>query len=247
MDRESDLVIYESNDYDKFKLFLENRKIFKNKDLANSILEDNKLRYNPIIVSPDYHIIDGQHRFTIAKENNLTIYYVIDPDWNIESIQSLNRGQRAWTMRDHMEFFCKCGNKDFIFMRDCLQKSNMSLSNFYDCFCKKDRHGNKAIRSGELTYLYDFKEIEGYIEEFIDIKKLFQYYSSNGYMNRTFEAQIIRLICHPDYQHRLFLSQIKRRPEKFLYANNFTTAEAVRKILFQEVYNYKQQLNKIDF
>lgn len=45
--------------------------------LEKDILQENKLKENPIEITERLEIIDGRHRFLIAKRNNLFIYYKI--------------------------------------------------------------------------------------------------------------------------------------------------------------------------
>lgn len=51
-DNQTDLIIYETNNYDQFKYIDINRKISKNYELERSILTHNKLQYNPLVVTP---------------------------------------------------------------------------------------------------------------------------------------------------------------------------------------------------
>lgn len=45
------------------------------KQLEKEILEENRLKDYPIEITERNEIIDGRHRFLIAKKNNLYIYY----------------------------------------------------------------------------------------------------------------------------------------------------------------------------
>ena len=45
--------------------------------LEKTILQDNRLKDNPIDVTERLEICDGRHRFLIAKKNNLPLYYRI--------------------------------------------------------------------------------------------------------------------------------------------------------------------------
>lgn len=40
--------------------------------------------YSPIIVSEDFRIIDGQHRFEACKELGFPIYFLVMPSKNAE-------------------------------------------------------------------------------------------------------------------------------------------------------------------
>ena len=72
--------IEETVDYDKFSLIEGNRPFNKGLllTLEESIVEEgNYLADNPIIVNERLEIIDGQHRWNIAKKLHLPLYYII--------------------------------------------------------------------------------------------------------------------------------------------------------------------------
>jgi len=70
--------IEHSTEFDMFKMFSFNCEIKPKKlrKLKESIQKENLLHLHPIIVDDKYNIIDGQHRFTCARDLNVPIYYV---------------------------------------------------------------------------------------------------------------------------------------------------------------------------
>lgn len=100
-------IIHKTRDYDKFTLIDTNRTITNNRSLRNAIVKCNKLKFHPIVVNSNYQITDGQHRWNIAKELGIDLYYVIDPSPNVEDIQMMNIGNKNWTTDNHIEFFMK--------------------------------------------------------------------------------------------------------------------------------------------
>lgn len=69
-----------TKNYAMFKLYEDfHRKTTKEylDQLEKEILAENKLHENPIEITEKLEIIDGRHRFLIAKRNNLHIYYKV--------------------------------------------------------------------------------------------------------------------------------------------------------------------------
>ena len=71
-------------------------------------------------------IIDGQHRFEVAKSLGLPVYYVICEPMKI-SISDLNRAQRCWTLTDHVSSYATQGNPHYIFLLDFAKRSGIAI------------------------------------------------------------------------------------------------------------------------
>ena len=85
-----DLQVFQSNDYSKFTLLHGNRKVnpLHVKRLKQSFSKQYLI--SPIMVNENYKIIDGQHRFTAAREMGLVINYFIISGYGLNEIQMLN-------------------------------------------------------------------------------------------------------------------------------------------------------------
>ena len=70
----------QTTDYKKFKIIQGNRALreFHVEYLKKSIMKDNLLYLNPILVNSDYYVFDGQHRLKVAEDLNLPIFYTIN-------------------------------------------------------------------------------------------------------------------------------------------------------------------------
>lgn len=106
--------IYETKDYEKFKIYEWNRIINQNtiNKINKSVLE-NGWRVEPIIVNEEYGIIDGQHRYTYAKENDLPIYYMVIPGLTKEDCQIMNSVRSGWLTTDYIRFYAIQGNSSY--------------------------------------------------------------------------------------------------------------------------------------
>ena len=70
--------IYETKNYDKFIKKEWNRDINQNNiNKIDKSVKENGWLITPIIVNENYEIIEGQHRYYYAKQNNLVIYLLL--------------------------------------------------------------------------------------------------------------------------------------------------------------------------
>ena len=240
----TNIIVYETNDYDKFSLIHENRLITVNRELERVILLRNKLKYNPIIVSTDMEVIDGQHRLQIAKEHELTIYYIVDSDSEINDIQLMNVGNKNWSQEDHLHFFVKQGYPNYIFMGNMMKKYEVSQSCFLLAFTCNDRSKmHKKFRSGLVEFKYGHPLIELYCGYYKEIQEAFKYYSSKKYMTKSLQWSIMSLVSRIDYDHEHMMRKINLHPDELIRANSYSNVENARSVLINDIYNKKMAIS----
>ncbi len=112
------LQIQNTTDYDQFKSTNKNRPVTVShvRKLKESIIRHNLLHANPIIVSQDMEIIDGQHRLEVAKQLGLPICYVVT-DATENDMRSLNASSKNWTLRDYLNSYVEEGLEDYIILK----------------------------------------------------------------------------------------------------------------------------------
>lgn len=117
--------VYRTTDYELFELFPTNREVknYHVRRLMEAIERDNRLRDNPIKVTPDGEVLDGQHRLEAARRLEVPVYYtIVDRETAIEDIAEENALTKRWTRTDFMHHFRKMGRQHyqtlFDFMRD---------------------------------------------------------------------------------------------------------------------------------
>jgi nucleotide-binding universal stress UspA family protein len=105
-----------THDYNKFKFLKGQRPIdldcVESKTLTESMSRYGFLPAFPIMARPNgspnsLEIVDGQHRFTVAKKLGLPVYYVIDKS-EIDVTQ-VNKAQRKWSPLDYAESYAAKG------------------------------------------------------------------------------------------------------------------------------------------
>lgn len=106
------MQIQKTKEYKKFKFLLGNRPLNRSnlKKVTQSIAIKNMLEINPIIVNSKLEIIDGQHRFQIAKENGFPIYYFVLEDGGLRDVHALNNISRKWNSEDYIKSYAIQGD-----------------------------------------------------------------------------------------------------------------------------------------
>lgn len=123
-----------STDYKRFAYLTGNRPVDLNhseaRDLLDSMCEYGFLPAFPIMVrvngSGKNEIVDGQHRFAIAKELGLPVYYVVDN--SDVDISKINKAQRKWRPEDHCHKWASEGKEAYIELQEFHEQWQMPFT-----------------------------------------------------------------------------------------------------------------------
>lgn len=173
----STLCLFKTTDYSFFKKYDKNRNINKSniERLCFSIKRKNFLMFNPIIVSVDGHVIDGQHRLEACKKLQEPVYFIVynSEDYR-EIIQSLNSAQEKWKVDDYIEFHEE--EKDVQFIKKIHELTGVSSHILLKTFFS-NASGEKRINSvGEsfsigIEVSEDKDDILDFCEFYLSIKR----------------------------------------------------------------------------
>lgn len=110
------MKIENTRDYSRFTTIKGNRSLVKahiNKIMRAIETDTETIKFNPILVNDKMQIIDGQHRFEAIKKLQLPVYYIVAGNRNLEDVQKLNSGRKAWTPMDYAKSFVAHGNDNY--------------------------------------------------------------------------------------------------------------------------------------
>lgn len=110
--------VYETMDYGKFSFMDDNRDV--NMAHVDALKKSFQSQYllAPILVNENFEIVDGQHRFTAAKQMNFPVRYVVAKGYTIEHVKVLNHHAKNWSTMDHFISRAKSGNQDYLDVMD---------------------------------------------------------------------------------------------------------------------------------
>jgi len=245
------LEVKQTTDYGKFKSvtgnrFIKNRHVEK---LSKSILEKNLLPYQPVIVTRDMFIIDGQHRIEAAKKLDIPIYYTIVPELKLNDIQMLNANMKVWNLRDFVESYAKVGNKNYSTLLEFSDNFSipLSISAYLLAGVRLTPHSVSgacsvhgvpyAIRSGDfkITALDEATSLAK------QLKELQQYCEGPLIGKSDFIRALVRMNALGMKQTRL-IEKIQK------YGLKLHRKPVYRDYLlqFQDAYNFRMRKNRID-
>ena len=143
--------IYKSCDYDKFKFLDYNRAVINARKLEKSIKEIDITDCCPIVVTKDFYIIDGQHRFSICKKLGRPIYYVIFSGDAERAMVNLNVNATIWRQQEWFEYYCGKQVPVYLALRDFMEQyPKMGISNAILIF-SGGRTGASEFKKGKLA------------------------------------------------------------------------------------------------
>lgn len=131
---ESAVKINFSKDYGSFKMINGNRELNEHKikriekDINSGI---DVLKYCPIMVVESNNrleIIDGQHRFWVAKKLLRPIHYVLVSDLNLHAIAKINSNTEKWKGEDFLNCYIQLGNENYVKLRAFMEKYHLSIT-----------------------------------------------------------------------------------------------------------------------
>lgn len=166
--------IYESMDYNKFKVLTGNRSVEKAR--TNRIEKSYKnvgLRNVPIIVNKNFEVVDGQGRLAVCKEKGLPVRYIFDNDAGVEECLALNMASSRWRQRDMIKSGADLGNADYVMLDKLLQEFNHLGVDCVAKVCSGGQGCNAAtsqIQGGRFKMMRTEEDARArlkYIEEFM--------------------------------------------------------------------------------
>jgi hypothetical protein len=131
---ESSVKIFFTKDYNLFTLIRGNRQLNKGKikRISNDIIKGlDVLRYCPILVKEDHgklDIIDGQHRFAVAKEMKSKVWYIVVEDFTLMDIAKINSNTEKWSTVDFINCYVQQNNPNYTQLNDFLKKTGYPLT-----------------------------------------------------------------------------------------------------------------------
>lgn len=238
-------LITKTKNYKQFKKLPYNRDESPThvKQLVLSIQDHNDLHLFPIIVTPEFEIIDGQHRLLAAKELDLEIYYVIDTEYNIQKITTFNNNQKRWVAEDHLKKFAELGNDNYIKLIDLMKDVNFSLPNILIWLCENTTRLNINFRNGHFKFNLDEKKFDIIFKA----KKLISIFKKNNFRpisiyNQTFfHSALKKMLTNQFVDFDRFYNSI---------SNNFHLVKFCRSSyeyaeMFCDIYNHNKRTDRL--
>lgn len=221
--QESDIKIYVTSDYSKFKFIPGNRDESSYGKKVERIEADVKtgndiLKNKPINVYEEngyLWIDDGQARFTVSKRLRKPIYYIIGPKLSISSIGRLNSNQEKWTDTDFINAYIKAGKSDYV-----------KLKNFKQTYGFSTGASLKLLSGGRVSHVeggvkfslrYAFERGEFKVMNLADATRMAdqikQFDFFKGYSSQYFVSSILKILTKDLIDITELLNKCKRNKD----------------------------------
>lgn len=236
---ESHVKIFFTKDYKAFAKIVGNRELNERKikkiidDIENGV---DVLRYVPILVyehNRQLHIIDGQHRFHVAKALQMPVSYVLAKDLTLHQIAKINSNTEKWKPKDFINCYTKLGNKNYSILNDIITEYKIPVSTALNLL----EHGSvqgagKAKRSFE-TGAFEVK-CYPYTIELLNYANRFLF---EGKRSRSFLIALHKILKAGKVSMDDIIDKVNAM------SDNLTTADNDKKYLAQieDIMSYKKQ------
>lgn len=201
--------VLETRDYDKFQFLVPNREQSRGhvENLKAAFEEvGNLTRVQPILVNEKWEIIDGQHRFTAAKELEQPIFYTVHPGLGIHEARSMNILHRGWTIDDYAQSYAKSGNKNYqkyLQLKEDYGFNNSITMTYIEGITGRQRLF-KDFRDGEFVVKDEAAAAERLEKLSEAVEKLPLLH------NRTIALAFLRIMQAEDYNHATMLKKLDK-------------------------------------
>lgn len=225
-----------TTNYKQFKDLSYNREVDKAhvKRLVKSIQKKNLLHLNPIIVSKDMEIIDGQHRLEAAKALKLPIHYIMSEEpFEGSEMQQLNSASKNWTAVDYLNYWTIKKARGYAELSKFInQYPQIPLTSSRKMISASGENRTQDFQNGKLN-VGNIAFAEKVAEQLKD-------YRNKGYTfiyTSKFVDALISINNVEGYDHEKMMRKIDMQPRALVPCAN------MRQYLemFEEIYNYKDQ------
>lgn len=225
-----------TRDYNLFTFLRGNRNIdTANLEKIKESMQEEQLLI-PIIVNQNMEIIDGQHRFTAAKELKLPIYYIVNEAYGLEQVLRCNTGgSKKWTNEDFLVQHCEMNNENYIEFKNLCQLYSVSVSDMMKIFCKiqgeKSSIFKQNFRNGSFV-MDEKKEAQEFLNALDDFN-IDDFYKYNKKGN--FIAAFMKLYFRKGYDHEVMKSKLETNSYQL---KKCATTDQYLSMLCNKIYSY---------
>lgn len=236
------MEIQNTTDYERFSFHPQNRPLRSGHvgALAASIRKRNLLHCFPIVVTSDFTIMDGQHRYSAAKTLGVPLYYIISDDYQIQHVGDTNEAQANWNWKDRLHYYCVGGNINYVKLKAVMDSHPylVSVGSTARLFTRESQLDFKR-KFGSGLYVFNDELATPVLNAFEDFN---QFPSAQRLLPNThFQMAISQLVRSPKYDHVRMMNKLeylstrihrcsvtKEYVEMLEYIYNFKTTESNR-------------------
>lgn len=236
-------MINSTTDYSKFEFNELNRGVDDAhvRRLTKNIKQNGLIQ--PIVVTADGNIIDGQHRFHACRELGIPVQYIIRDAMTMTDVVQLNNMSKPWSVMDKVQSYAAQGNENYVrlleFHAECQEVDPRFSIRAASHLAQGSAAHSSSKHSKGLSLGGGTWEFKSSKED--ALKRLYalsQFKRFSFYLNNNFVTAFLRCIRTVDgFNWKELLKKAEMNPHLFIHAG--TTNEYMR--MFETVYNHKKR------
>jgi len=234
-------AVYMTTNYDLFHLLPQNRAVNQShvRVLVTQISERNLLHTQPLDVTADMGIIDGQHRLAAARELGVPVYYKIGEELSETDITALNVARKNWAGTDYLHFYTVKGKPDYMALTAFMERHPMlSFSNAKMMLGENQKGSIEDFRRGKWKagQAYKAEQVAEFIERIAAEVKSFKQPTHTGFV-----AAVHHCVTSVEgFDTKEFMHKIQLNPRMLV------PCASLKQFLqmFEEVYNFRTSNEK---
>jgi hypothetical protein len=235
------MPVFKSNDYKSFVIMKGNRR--PNQLHIRRLVESFKDEYliTPIIVNHKMQIIDGQHRFLAAQQQNLPIYFIQIDGYELKQVHTLNTSNSNWKKVDYLESYCKLGYDDYIQMKEFMEDypefglnvTIMLLTNNTQGSNQKDTMGGKKKKFEQGQFkVNNLKQAYANAKKIMEFKQFYE-----GYNRQSFVAAMLGIFKNKAYEQEEMVQKLAKNQGSLVDCTSINNY----RLLIEEIYNFRRR------
>jgi hypothetical protein len=198
---ESSVKVFFTKEYSRFQTIDGNRQL--NEPKIKRIMKDMQngldvLRYCPVLVVEKdgrLKIIDGQHRFFVARKMGSHVWYIISEDMSLMDIAKINSNTDKWKDKDFINCYVQQGNKHYEVLQDFLIDTGFPLSISLLLFGKGLTQREGGVTSGQKQLFQQGKfEVKEKDTAYMVAEKVKLFKDYPGHNSGAFIQAIVQVI-----------------------------------------------------
>lgn len=224
-------TILQTTNYGQFRCDRANRPVDMDRvyKLCEAIAKKNLLRLFPIVVNPEFVVIDGQHRLKAAELLETPIFYIVSKQMQMEDAAAVVRHTAGWSIDDWLHHWCERGNPQYRLLRDFWAAHRWLPLSCAARLCQSQKH-----KAGDFAEGHFVADSIGFANRVCEMAKDFQTWFS-AYNSTTFINLLIQLAANDTYSHKHMMSKMQYLSAKLVRCPTVEMYLA----LITEIYNYK--------
>lgn len=241
---DEDVTVTRTREYGLFSMSDDNRNVDYNHvyNLAKSIQEKNLLASFPIVVTSNFLIRDGQHRYEAARLLNKSIYYRIDDNFQANDIARVNTISKKWSLEAYLKSQVAKNSTPYVTLKNFAETHHMNVYAAIGLLSNRTAQPNNELVTKFKNGAFEIKTTE-YAYEVVNAQKEFSEYGEFA-NTKTFLNAISRLLKSSSYNHGKMIKAVSEHPYEFKKCN--TTNSYLE--MLSGIYNYRLRGdNRVDF